>query len=75
MRIQIGKMLGPEAPQRGRHSYLDTADEFVSLPLHELKAASVYRLSDARRPAWPEEYPKERVTEFLGRVYALATQI
>ncbi|HSQ02830.1 MAG TPA: hypothetical protein VLN59_02270 [Burkholderiales bacterium] len=75
MRIFIGKLRGTEAPQRERRSYLDAADDIVSLPLHELKEASVYRLSNGQRPAWPEECPKDRVTEFLKRVYALATQI
>lgn len=75
MRIRIGTLRVTDAPQRERRSYLDTADDIVGLPLHELTAASGYRLSNTRRPAWPEECPKERVTEFLGRVYALATQI
>jgi hypothetical protein len=75
MRVTIGKLFGSELPQRGRRSYLDAADEVVSLPLHELKLASGLRLANPARPAWPEECPKERVTEFLGRVYALATQI
>lgn len=71
MRVQIGKLLGKEASRQERRSYVDTADELLALPLHELKLVS----SSRPRPTWPEECPKEGVGEFLRRVYALATQI
>ncbi len=71
MRVQVGKLFGREALRQESRSYLDTADELLALPLHELKLVSAAPL----RPAWPEECPKESVGEFLRRVYGLATQI
>jgi len=68
MRIKLGN----DIRQHGSHSYLDTADDIIGLPLHKLMR--ITRAPEVRI-AWPEDFPDERVPDFLHRLYGLASQI
>lgn len=68
MRIKVGN----DIQHHGSRSYLDAAEDIIGLPMHELMR--ITRATE-RRASWPEDYPEDRVPDFLYRVYALASQI
>lgn len=68
MRIKLGH----DTKHQGSRSYLDAADDIIGLPLHELMR--ITRASE-RSAGWPEDCPKDRVPDFLYRIYGLASQI
>lgn len=68
MRIKLGL----DTRHAGHSSYMDSADDILGLPVHELMR--ITRIGD-RRTAWPEDCPEDRVPDFLYRLYGLASQI
>lgn len=71
MRVEVGNLLLKEPLRYERHSYLDATDEIFTLPLNVLKVS----FRRPRRPAWPEQCPKEDLREFLLNARALASHI
>lgn len=64
--------LGPDDTRDSSRSYLDSADDIVGLPAHEL--LRITRASE-RRGSWLTDRLEERTPDLLYRLYALASQI